>query len=687
MVCLLLVGCLLMESHPARAMDNARVETRTDLAVTKYGVSGQGVIVAIMDRGVDWKNNDFRNTDGTSRIQYIFDLTDDTGANAAGNTYGMGTIYTKAQIDTALSNGTNLATRDAVGHGTTTTGIACGNGRNSTNQKYRGIAPKADIIIVKIVSDGVPAHDGEAAESAFYKPERIPVAINFIRDKATALGKPCVMTLNIGSIGGPTDGTSELTRKIDATVGPGIPGLAYVNGTGDDGGMPNHAGGNVTQGGTVALKIQKGNAGSLYFDLWYPGTDRFDVSIKTPTATYGPYLSPATNNDYDLVSNSDFLYYHLGSTRVFLGAMNGKREIWMRLDGPVGTYTLTLKGATVSSGGRFDATINPSQEWNSASNANRFLNFVVPGSIWDGATSFHGICPNSYVIRNAYTDIDGVARQITGQGNVGELWKGSSVGPTFDGRLGMDVSAPADSVFTTYNPKSYWATFRFNLIQGGGGLYGRASAVSAANPMVTGIVALMLERDPQLDADTIKRLLQQTARQDSFTGIVPNPNWGYGKVDTYSAVSFTGQRKISGKVLLQECVNSAQPITFEFRPANGDPSFFRTLTLGSDGSFLLDHAPAGNFKIAVKGRKWLRSVVPVNTTNANVSGLSVSLLAGDVNNDNVVGLDDLGLLADAFDTLPSDTLWNSDADLNCDGVVGLDDLGLLALNFDTNGDP
>ena len=72
MICLLLVGCLLMESHPAKAMDNARVETRTDLAVTKYGVSGQGVIVAIMDRGVDWKNNDFRNTDGMTRIQLTY---------------------------------------------------------------------------------------------------------------------------------------------------------------------------------------------------------------------------------------------------------------------------------------------------------------------------------------------------------------------------------------------------------------------------------------------------------------------------------------------------------------------------------------------------------------------------------------------------------------------------------------
>ena len=145
-----LLSCALWTSMvaPLKAMDLARAETRTDLAVSTYGVSGQNVIVAILDRGIDWKNNDFRNDDGTTRIKYIFDLTDNTGATAPGNTYGVGTIFTESQITAALNGGTQIATRDAVGHGTTTSGIAAGNGRNSTNRKYRGIAPNATIIMV-----------------------------------------------------------------------------------------------------------------------------------------------------------------------------------------------------------------------------------------------------------------------------------------------------------------------------------------------------------------------------------------------------------------------------------------------------------------------------------------------------------------------------------------------------------
>ncbi|HQQ75992.1 MAG TPA: S8 family serine peptidase [Thermoanaerobaculia bacterium] len=518
---------LSLVSRPAPALDKVRVETRVDAAFAKYGLTGRGVIVALLDRGIDWKNNDFRNADGTTRIAYMLDFTDNTGAATSG--YGRGTLYTRAQIDAALSGGPTIPFRDAVGHGTPTAGTPTGNGRNVA--KYRGIAPEATIISVKVTSDGAPAHDGEAAEAGFNDATVFPLAIDFVKAKAQELGMPAVMLLNLGSQGGPTDGTSSLARKIDATVGPGIPGLVFVSGPGDEGGSANRAGGNVASGSTQSIRIHKGQAGGLLFDLWYPGADRFDVTVQTPTATYGPYVSPATNADSATVTNSEFTYYQQGSSRVFYGAQNGKREIFLNISGPVGDYTITLKGTAVTTG-RFDATINPSGHGGS----NYFLDHVAPGSIWDGATARYNICPGDYVIRTSYVDIDGITRTITGNGSVGEIWPGSSIGPTFDGRLGIDVVAPGDSLFSVYNPKSYWATSRFNLIQDGLGFYGRANAVSAAAPIVTGIIALMLQANPTLDAPTVKSILQRTARGDSFTGAVPNTTWGYGKVDALAAL-------------------------------------------------------------------------------------------------------------------------------------------------------
>ncbi len=531
---LALSSCLLVS--PAFSMDQVRQKTGVDAAVAQFGVTGRGVIVALLDRGIDWKNADFRNEDGTTRIAYIFDLTDDSGATAPGNTYALGTIYTRAQINQALASGTTLATRDAVGHGTTTSGIAAGNGRNIAGGKYRGIAPEATIIAVKVTSDGVPAHDGEAAETAFYQPARIPLAINFVRDKARELGQPAVMLLNLGSQGGPTDGTSDLARKVDATVGPGIPGLVFVNGPGDDGGVDNRAGGTVPQSGSVAIQIQKGDGTNpLAFEAWYPDTDRLNVTIQGPSGTFGPYTSPAANLDLNTQQTSDFFYDHRGSGVTSWGAQTGKRQIFIRLTGPAATYTVTLTGSTVTSG-RFHAILNPAMI-RAPFNANRFLTNVEAGSVWDVAAARNNISPNAYINKTTWTDIDGVARSLVGEGNPGEIWKGSSIGPTFDGRLGVDVSAPGSNLVTTYNPKSYYATFRGNLIRDGNGLYGIANAVSSAAPTVTGIIALMLQANPSLDAAQVKQILQQTAKSDAFTGTVPNTTWGYGKVDALGAVS------------------------------------------------------------------------------------------------------------------------------------------------------
>src|SRR6185369_12489663 len=144
-------------------------------------------------RGIDWKNADFRNADGTTRIAYAFDLSDDSGAAAPGNPYGKGTIYTRARIAAALSGGASIPFRDAVGHGTTTAGIPTGNGRNVA--KYRGVATEATIISVKVTSEGAPAHDGEPAEAAFFDLSRVSIAIDFVKDKAKELGLPAVMLL------------------------------------------------------------------------------------------------------------------------------------------------------------------------------------------------------------------------------------------------------------------------------------------------------------------------------------------------------------------------------------------------------------------------------------------------------------------------------------------------------------
>lgn len=530
----------LLATAPARAQrdDGVRTETGVDRVHADYGLTGAGAIVAVLDRGIDYEHPDFRNADGTTRLLYLFDALDNAGANDPDNPTGFGTVYTRDEINAALTSGVRLDTRDAVGHGTASMGIAAGNGLASGG-RYAGIAPDADLIVVKLITEGAPAHDGEPVEVASPSPgARLFSAIDFVLDRAEAAGKPVVFLANFGSIQGPMDGSSTDARGIDERFGPGHPGRVFLTGSSDDGGVANHAGGTVAQGGTADIQIQKGHAGPLRMNLWYPDSDRFDVEIVAPSGTiYGPYTAPSNAQRASASpSGAGFTYYHNGAAVDFFGAASARREVLIDFSGALGLYTVRLMGATVSDG-RFDAALNPSTIFSAPDN--RFVTFAEAGyTVWDLASARGNLPVNSYVLKPTWTDVDGATRTYPGNDvGAGELWPGSGVGPTYDGRLGIAVSAPGQANITPYAPRSNFARFRSNLIVDGPAPYGVLAYVSGAAPVVTGIVALLLDADPTLDAAEVRSALEQTARADAFTGDVPNPEWGYGKVDAYAAVT------------------------------------------------------------------------------------------------------------------------------------------------------
>ncbi|MGH1363305.1 MAG: S8 family serine peptidase [Calditrichia bacterium] len=514
------------------ADDLVRTETRVDSVWNVLGYDGTGAIVAILDRGIDYEHPDFIKPDGTSRIIGIFDMLNPRGANDPNNPYNIGTLYTKAEIDQALSSGVRLDTRDAVGHGTATAGAAGGNGSQSAGQ-YAGMAPDADFLIVKVTTEGAPAHGNEPAEGPFYDPLLVPIAMDYVIAEASVVGKPVVLLANFGSSGGPMDGSSDLARSIDQRFGPGKPGVVFVTGSSDDGGKNNHAAGTVQQGQSVDIEINSvGNF--LRLDLWYDDTDRFDVQIISPTTDYGTFPGPVNNAGRTQILNAEIRFYHNGSDVDFYGADNNRREIFIDMLTP-GTYTIRLTGASVTDGS-FQASLNPSTIFTPT--ASEFQTFVVAGhTVWDLASAQNNITPNSYVLREFWTDIDGIQRTFPGNdAGPGNLWTGSGVGPTYDGRLGIDVSAPGNTNIAPYGQRSWFNTFRFNKVAPGNGFYGTLGAVSGAAPVVTGIIALMLDANPNLDAEQVRTILRNTARSDAFTGTTPNAAWGYGKINAYAAV-------------------------------------------------------------------------------------------------------------------------------------------------------
>ena len=559
---ILSASILLLSPTVTFAMDLARVEARVDSAVTLFGVTGKGVLIAILDRGIDWRNADFRKPDGSTRIQGILDFSSGYDGAAA---YGGGVIYTRGMIDSANAGLLSpLPTRDAIGHGTTSAGIACGSGRNSPGSKYRGVAPDADLLVIKLTSDGAPAHDAQPAEAAFYDPRVILPAIQYAEDRAAALGEPCVMVLNIGSSGGPTDGTSALDRAIDASVGAGIPGLVIVNGVGDDGGVNNRAGGALAGDDSTSIHLHKGSPNPLVFDMWYDADKLMDIGCVDHTGfVYEPFFAPATNVDWDYQLTPDFTYYQYGANATPWQTTGNKREVYFNFNGPAGDYTITLFNRTAFETAFFTASINPSNYWNPPEDQNFFAGLSRPATLaisprastpWSPPTTWSATIGSTSTASRATTTRADRLADLEGKRRRPDVRQPARRGC---GRAG-------NSVFTTYAPTSYWATFRFNEIQGGGGLYGRASAVSAANSFIGGIVALMLQRNTALDAVQVRDILRNSARKDAFTGLVgTNSTWGYGKVDAMGAMRLvratTGVPAATGPARLSLAPAGASP--------------------------------------------------------------------------------------------------------------------------------
>jgi len=505
------------------AMDLVRQQTGTDAAVAKYGLTGAGVLVAILDRGIDWRHPDFIKPDGTTRIKYLLDMSQ-SGPDPCSPYDPPPVEYSEADINAALATQTDLPTRDAVGHGTVTAGIAAGNGRAWADGRFRGIAPEADLIIVKLTSEGAPAHDDQPAESFFQG--CIHTALDWLDEKIVELGRPCVAIINSGLQWGPIDGTSLPSRKIDEVFGQRRPGRIYVSPSGDEGGLANHAGGRFDDITGTSVRYRKAGSAATVLMLWYTGYTPAWVFLGTDD---GALVGPVPPGGYAYASGIWIEQFAPGTQFYEWNSTSGDYAVYIYIEGHPGGGTVHIQAA-VQSTGRFDL-YHPGSEYI------RFEDHRVGGRLTDYASTRSALVVGAHVVRTEYDDIDGFHWYVDDEGLAGELWAYSSGGPTRDGRLpGIDLTAPGHNLFAAYGRDSYWATFRFNLVQGGGGWYGRQGATSGSAPVVVGAVALMLQMDPALTMLRAREILRATATADASTGSVPNASWGWGKLNVLGAL-------------------------------------------------------------------------------------------------------------------------------------------------------
>ena len=518
--------------------------------------SGKDVVIGIIDFGFDYTHPTFFNLEtGAYRIKKAWEQNTQTGNPPAGFSYGR-----ELSDEQALLNArTDI---ELTGHGTHVAGIAAGSGGDLHDQ-YRGVAYDSDIVLVSLNSlDGISGKNTGVIDG-----------INYIFQYAESVGKAAVVNLSQGHHTGPHDGTSLTDQAIDALSGPGRIIVGAVGNEGDPAGFYLHFDHQFDEENNILsyLVWPEGiSSGITLVDIWGEADEDFQVGIelfnpktKTREAVSEIFIS---QNPVSLVSGilvdeeGDTLYYEGG---IEVSTLNNRPHAQLYIDntgqsrGDDVNYDDLLENDFVqlrlkaSSGTVHAYAANNSGEAFftdlSGIGAEEFIEETRvlggnPNSTMGeiGGTARSIISVGGFTTKNSFTSSNGDEVSIAAA--IGDAYFRSSRGPTLDGRIKPDISAPANliasaenSFLTDFDPLTEVATI--DSEEGGPWGFSIRRGTSAAAPLVAGIAALMLEADAGLSPERVKKLLLDNGIADEFTGPLPNQLWGYGKVDAYGALA------------------------------------------------------------------------------------------------------------------------------------------------------
>ena len=260
------------------------VQTGTD------GLTGKGVLVAVIDSGIDIFHEDFRNEDGTTRILYLDDQIS-------------GKTYERREINEILrgenkSGGTGGLSLDTSGHGTAVAGIAAGNGRTSGGL-YRGAAYESELIIVRL---GIPDSVG------FPRTTELMRGMDLAVRKALELGRPMAVNLSFGNTYGSHDGGGLLERYLDSLAQMGQ--FVFVTGSGNEGDSGGHARPVIEPGKITEIRLSVGTYETGFgMQIWKNYEDGMRIFLRDPFGGAEIELVPVRGTDRIRVGETELLIY------------------------------------------------------------------------------------------------------------------------------------------------------------------------------------------------------------------------------------------------------------------------------------------------------------------------------------------------------------------------------------------
>ena len=318
-------------------------------------------------------------------------------------------------------------------------------------------------------------------------------------------------------------------------------GRSIVIAAGNEGNDAIHAEGNVAVSASLTynftIPTYTVNPGAqddyVSFDIWYKGNDGLKIEVITP-AGQTITANPGASANVTTTANEGFVQILNATTGK--NPINNSKECQITLidfntSAPKsGEWKIKITGVTIAEGGSFDIWLAGKSMEAGFTLGHNFRKLVgMPG------TSKKGITVGSYVTKWSWVSVNGSTFAYNGTNRTGNISTFSSQGPTRDGRVKPDITAPGQAIAAAKTSSSIFD----NSVIVAGGKHVIEQGTSMAAPHITGLAALMLQMNPSLTNDKIKNSIISSAVKDAFTGNLPNETWGNGKINAVAAMRAT----------------------------------------------------------------------------------------------------------------------------------------------------
>lgn len=318
--------------------DTQSVEATGALRLRRRGafeLDGTGVLVGIVDTGIDYTNPLFQYADGSTRIQYIWNQEDRTGNSPQGIIYG--TEYTREDINEALQSESPkewIPVDDLSYHGSFLAAIAAGNDRREDD--FTGVAPRAELVVVKVKSakQNLRQFYGIDASVPCFQENDIMMGMRYLWEKAALLRKPIVILLGMGSNSGSHSGLSPIGNMINRLGN--LSGICIVGAAGNETNMGHHyyemLGGKEED--VVELNVEKDTAMTL--EVWTDAIGALSVGIVSPDGEFSGRIPIRTYEQrIEFVFQKTTIYvfyerveYYSGEEVIILRMQDLENGIW-----------------------------------------------------------------------------------------------------------------------------------------------------------------------------------------------------------------------------------------------------------------------------------------------------------------------------------------------------------------------